>query len=282
MEKDILKIVVACHKTDPLVRSDEVYFPVQVGKALSNINMNIQGDDEGDNISEKNRTYCELTALYWAWKNMSNVQYVGLAHYRRYLAVDFSNYDLKDIFSKVDFVIPYERVLPTSNLVHLQGLLSAEDVCIMLDSIIELYPDMKQSVLDYFYNSNRYSLFNMFVTTWENMNKYCSFLFPLLSDIETRIGKHSYSRLSRSIGYMAEAILGLWIMHNKLRVEQVDCVFNGVRMELNLKRRLREYKDTFAFRLAKTKDTKIPVFYSAVVNALKADGINIKNLESRN
>ena len=40
-------------------------------------------DDEGDNISNKNKTYCELTAQYWAWKNME-ADYYGFFHYRRY------------------------------------------------------------------------------------------------------------------------------------------------------------------------------------------------------
>ena len=44
-------------------------------------------DDEGDNISQKNKTYCELTAQYWAWKN-EDADYYGFFHYRRYLAFD--------------------------------------------------------------------------------------------------------------------------------------------------------------------------------------------------
>ncbi len=282
MKNDNFKIIVACHKADPLVRSDELYLPVQVGKALTDIELGFQGDNDGDNISDKNRSYCELTALYWAWKNLPDIAYIGLAHYRRYLSVEFANCELKDIFSKVDFLIPYERVLPISNLSHLQELLSAEDVCIMLDSLIELYPEMTQSVLDYFYNSNRYSLFNMFVTTRASLDAYCSFLFPLLGYIEKRLGYHSYSRLTRSIGYMAEAILGLWLLHNRLRVKRVYCEFDGRRMTLSLKNRIKQYKDRLAFRLAKTRKSRIPCFYAAVINALNADGVAIRNLKAYN
>ncbi len=142
----------------------------------------------------------------------------------------------------------------------------------MLDSLIELYPEMTQSVLDYFYNSNRYSLFNMFVTTRASLDAYCSFLFPLLGYIEKRLGYHSYSRLTRSI----------WLLHNRLRVKRVYCEFDGRRMTLSLKNRIKQYKDRLAFRLAKTRKSRIPCFYAAVINALNADGVAIRNLKAYN
>lgn len=62
-----IKILVAYHKESTLIEN-EVFMPVQVGKQLSNCILEMQGDNEGDNISEKNSTYCEMTAVYWAWK----------------------------------------------------------------------------------------------------------------------------------------------------------------------------------------------------------------------
>ena len=78
--------------------SDEIFFPIHVGAAISNVTLGIQRDDQingsyCDNISSKNKSYCELTALYWAWKNIKKIypdlEYIGLNHYRRYFSFGF-------------------------------------------------------------------------------------------------------------------------------------------------------------------------------------------------
>ena len=81
-----IKILVAAHKLCEMPKSD-VYLPVQVGKALHpDLDLGYQPDNEGENISEKNPYYSELTAIYWAWKNLK-ADYIGLVHYRRYLGM---------------------------------------------------------------------------------------------------------------------------------------------------------------------------------------------------
>jgi hypothetical protein len=82
-----IKILVAYHKNSFIIKND-IYLPIQVGSSISNLNLNILKDNEGDNISYKNNIYCELTAAYWAWKNLK-ADYIGLCHYRRFLT--FSN-----------------------------------------------------------------------------------------------------------------------------------------------------------------------------------------------
>ena len=76
-------VIVATHKEYPMP-TDPLYLPVQAGRAL-HAPLAYTGDDSGENISDRNRNFCELTCLYWAWKNL-NEDAVGLCHYRRYLA----------------------------------------------------------------------------------------------------------------------------------------------------------------------------------------------------
>ena len=81
-----IKILVASHKKAEMPE-DSMYLPVHVGRALyPDREFGYQSDAEGDNISIKNPYYCELTALYWAWKNLK-ADYVGLAHYRRHFSL---------------------------------------------------------------------------------------------------------------------------------------------------------------------------------------------------
>lgn len=61
-----------------------MYVPLQVGTAINSL-LGYLRDDTGDNISALNGYYSELTGLYWIWKNVHNINYVGTCHYRRFL-----------------------------------------------------------------------------------------------------------------------------------------------------------------------------------------------------
>lgn len=83
-------IAVAHHKPGVTVQ-DDMFLPIQVGAELSNLDLGIQKDNEGDNISFLNPYYCEMTAVYYLWKNCLNYDYYGLCHYRRYLTFNSPN-----------------------------------------------------------------------------------------------------------------------------------------------------------------------------------------------
>ncbi|MBQ7303353.1 MAG: DUF4422 domain-containing protein, partial [Alphaproteobacteria bacterium] len=89
-----IKLYDCYHKQTRILKNDIVY-PIQVGKQLSNIKLDMQGDNTGDNISEKNPFYNELAGTYWIWKNVK-ADIVGVFHYRRYL--NFINRDTKEYY----------------------------------------------------------------------------------------------------------------------------------------------------------------------------------------
>ena len=83
-----IKLFVCCHQAGQRVPAHPLLHPVQVGAALAQDHFpGFAHDDAGENISQKNRSYCELTAHYWAWKNVEADCY-GFSHYRRYLYLD--------------------------------------------------------------------------------------------------------------------------------------------------------------------------------------------------
>lgn len=114
-----IKILIAMHKPY-WTPEDDVYLPLQVGSALHPHFLPVT-DDSGDNISAKNPGYCEMTGLYWAWKNLK-ADYVGLCHYRRYFGHRtfsrsteerrrhvFRRGDYKHLLSRYEIILPKKR-----------------------------------------------------------------------------------------------------------------------------------------------------------------------------
>ena len=87
MKAPNIKILVCAHKETPLPQHPNL-MPIQVGSELSSKRLNMVHDDRGIHMSSKNPHYCELTAHYWAWKNLKDIDIIGLNHYRRYFDFD--------------------------------------------------------------------------------------------------------------------------------------------------------------------------------------------------
>ena len=125
--KDV-NVIVATHKKY-LMPSDNVYLPVHVGGGLCDTDFGYQKDSTGDNISQKNPYFCELTGLYWAWKNLDS-DYIGLVHYRRYFtlhkhtpkdstkkfALVLSGSEINDLLKNTEVILPKKRKYYIENL----------------------------------------------------------------------------------------------------------------------------------------------------------------------
>lgn len=236
-----IKILVCCHKDDIKVESSP-YCPIHVGKTISNMNLNIMGDDTGDNISSKNQSYCELTGMYWAWKNLNDVDIIGLCHYRRYfdfhkqcrLFMPFENFPTNEI-DNLNFDIP-DNILKkiakgyvvTAKPFHYRYCL-AIDYCLAhlsddfrtLQRIIR--ETQSQKIVDAFdvtmYQNNTLIPCNMFLMNWNDFDAYCKWLFPLLNNVEDEIDISRYDSNQRRIfGYMGERLFNVWLCAERKKV----------------------------------------------------------------
>lgn len=214
-----IKILVASHKPDKVYR-DDVYTPIHVGRAISKYKEEMAdmiGDDTGDNISAKNGTYCELTAAYWAWKNLKDVEYIGLAHYRRYFETKFTNENIDKIFENCDVVIAQPYLHDRYNEMKMARTLVMEDEVIFLKVFKKLCPEYEQTLIDYLYGFKDYP-YNMFVMKRKTFDEYCTFLFAILTECEKLMKPLSYTNSNRRLGYIAEYLLPIFCLHHHLRI----------------------------------------------------------------
>lgn len=228
--KDI-KIIVATHKPYRMPE-DSIYLPVHVGAEGkisddgSPLDLGYTKDNTGDNISEKNANYCELTGLYWAWKNI-NADYIGLAHYRRHFIMNRS----KDKWSRLadrsfieaklnetDIILPKPRnYFIETNYGQYVHAHHSEDLDTTKDIIQEKYPSYIRAYNELM-KSTKGHRFNMFIMKREYFDEYMSWMFSILFELEKRLDISDYSDNDKRVfGFVSERLLDVWINTNKYR-----------------------------------------------------------------
>ena len=233
-----IKLLVCYHKKDILFNTD-IILPIHVGASLSQEQIPIQRDDEGIHISEKNGSFCELTAMYWAWKNLKDVEIVGLFHYRRFFDTQrFSTWRNRlervepyTIQSKFEKANEYEKTLKeydvilaspkylSRSVIESYGKDHAKEDMAQVEAILkELYPEY----LDAFHqvmNSHHFSPFNMFITRWPIFDDYCQWLFSILFKLESQLTVSDDPYQKRVFGFIAERLMSVYRVHHKLRIK---------------------------------------------------------------
>lgn len=218
-------IYVVTHKTMELSEklTDAGFSLISVGNACEK---NKQGfsDNVGDNISYKNANYCELTALYWIWKNDEESKYKGLCHYRRFFSKGYFSHDIENYMVDTDFINEFNKgidiILPEKQYF----IRSAEenylrcgyrkDLDITRTVLFEKYPEYLNEY-DNVMNGNKSYLTNIFVAKKEIFDEYCKWLFDILFEVERRTDISDYSiQEARIFGYISERLLTVWIWHN--------------------------------------------------------------------
>lgn len=225
-----IKLLVACHKPCRLP-SDPIYVPIQVGaKEKPAIEGVAYRDDEGDNITERNPYYCELTGHYYAWKNLK-ADAIGLVHYRRFLSVApwikrvlskdrmelvLSSDQAQKLLSKYDAIVPAKRKYIIESLyshyIHTMG----EDHLVMARSIIAKSCPEYIPFVDEAYSNTWGYMFNMMILKKEYYDDYMSFLFPVLFKLEEGIDTDVMSDFHKRLyGRVSEVLFNAWVLKKK-------------------------------------------------------------------
>ena len=178
MAKDLSIYVFTYKKPSFDIIEDETHIPVQVGAFYTKEDICKIKDDTLDNISEKNPLYSELTGLYWVWKNREEGKYVGCEHYRRHF--DLTEAEIKDILSNKEIILPHKYALNAKSVEEFHKTFhNINDLKLCEDIIYDLYPEYKDSYEKYIKGSNLLYIANSFITTSENFNNLCDFLFTI-------------------------------------------------------------------------------------------------------
>lgn len=257
MKNNKLKIdILICHHKYSEYVKTEYLRPIQVGRAVSDTKLEYCiGDDTGVNISEKNKNWCELTAIYWQWKNV-NADFYGLFHYRRYLSFKykrdvFNEYNLdKDIIKKHrwnDWKInelcnEYDIVTAINFDIHNseqpEKIITAYDFYVHnhhkldIDTVINIIKKDYNFFLKSFLTSmemKKCYFGNIHIMKREYYFEYCEIMFGILEDFEKQVDFNKYDAYqSRVIGFLAERISNAYLIYIKTKNKKIKITQRGL------------------------------------------------------
>ena len=249
-----LKLLICYHKKDVLLK-DEILTPIHVGRTLARKRLgednpdfkwlveNMVGDDTGENISAKNSSYNELTAVYWAWKNydkLGNPDYIGLMHYRRHFIfrpsidvvedvdgiddnyfkrINYNKETIEHLFDDCDYVAHIGHVDEVYK--HYKENHHIEDLDLAISILKDKYPEYATTA-DAYLKMSYVNLCNMFIMPRNMFFEYCSWLFDILQEFENKVD------LSDKRLFISERLTGIFIEYQKrkgLRQKSLSATF---------------------------------------------------------
>lgn len=201
-------------------------------------------DDSGNNISERNSKYAELTGLYWIWKNQ-NAEYVGMLQYKRRFAIEYgctlfgrrlifgyhilSSKDMMHCLRKYDAIVAEEDL--GSQTVDLQfrtggnrglypGIILDATEEIIKKEFPEYYDELRKVM-----NGTVINPHNMIVARKDILDKYCEFLFPILERLDEYVPVgFDNANYNRMYGWLAERLLGVYLKHYSISYKKFPVV----------------------------------------------------------
>jgi len=220
---DIQVFQAKCHVDRALqhpVQMPSYVCPIQVGADLTEERIAELCDNTGENISAKNRNYCELTATYHAWKN-SKAAYKGLCHYRRIFKIDDEQMQiLLEKKEDWDAILPYPSIhYPNISAQHIRYIKDA-DWKAMLQALEETAPDYLEAYRRLIEDGGQYFFnYNMLIARAEVFDDYCGFLFSVLERAEALATPKGWERADRFAGYMGEDLTTIYFWKNREKIK---------------------------------------------------------------
>ena len=224
-------VVVATHKPYAMP-ADPLYLPLHVG-AEGKESIGFVGDNTGDHISAKNPQFCELTGLYWAWKNV-DADYIGLAHYRRHfcgkgrgepLSRVLTEQEAQRLLAGKDGLLPKKRNYYIETLYsHYAHTMHVEPLEVAGEIIREKYPAYAPAFEDLKHRRSAH-MFNMLVLRRDHLDAYCTWLFDILFELERRVDTAAYDAFhGRFFGRVSELLLDVWLSEQHFDLVEVPVI----------------------------------------------------------
>lgn len=231
-----IKLYVISHSEEDIknIRNDDIYTPLFVGRNGKE-NLGFCSDDSFEgNISSKNKDYCELTGLYWMWK-ASDADVIGLCHYRRYFKGKNTKLiekdEIKNYLSEYDIILPKKTdLIKGSYWETYEGHHLYPALKITREIFKEKSPEYLET-FDKMLNQSSFSNYNMFIAPKNIVKEYCSWVFPILEEVENRINVDEYPRV---FGLISEAIFNVWIEYHHLKIKEVPLYFLGNKLRFRM------------------------------------------------
>lgn len=201
-----------------------MYSSMLVGASIHEVEGSFdEKDSSGINISAKNPNYCELTGIYWIWKN-TNTDIVGICHYRRFFShkciLGNKKYYLQDkdmeyLLNKYSIIVPKARYYAKTTLLSINYAPNMEDIKEVFQAINICSPEYIDDFIWYL-NQNKSYLYNMFIMRKADFDAYCEWLFPILFYVEEihDMRKETDPYRRRLFGFLSERLITVWIHHN--------------------------------------------------------------------
>ncbi len=253
------------------VPDDPAYVPLHVGREGKK-DLGYIGDNIGENISHLNSLFGELTGLYWIWQNITDIEYLGLCHYRRYFLDDDGKIMKRNkylqLLARYDVILAQHLECTDNYFSHYNRAHTGEDLKAVGRAIERICPEY----MDAFWRAMNGKVFysgNLMVTSQKIFKNYAKWLFTILFEASEEIDVSSYDDYHKRVyGFLSEQMLYVYIMANQLSYCEVPVGISEEKAEtrelieelskLIKQKHLREAKEVFDLKIKKRPDILLP------------------------